>query len=355
MTRHPEPNPHDQAMHHWLTQHQHTLTHALDDLLDVEAGLREVLLHSHHDTATANLDTVLDTEAGLAAILPATPQTPLAPTHGPPHHHIDTAELLRTLTPAERLALRNHPNVKAAGQALVRALTSARDLDQVLDLASLYGRAVGLALDLAHDLARALDPSRALDHDLDRALTRARACARALARDRACELESALAREIARARNFVRDHARYLEIDRARSRARARFLALALARARDLDLALALALELARDGDLDFGLIFDIRTAEVGRAIGMALHQEPPALDKDSLDALLDDFTTADLSNANLTGIDLSGIRWSEHTTQWPSTNDIEDLKARSDETPPGSGTWVVRSGTTTIRNLAEW
>ncbi|MFI6334188.1 hypothetical protein [Streptomyces sp. NPDC050535] len=26
-----------------------------------------------------------------------------------------------------------------------------------------------------------------------------------------------------------------------------------------------------------------------------------------------------------------------------------------SDETPPGSGTWIVRSGTATIRDLVEW
>ncbi|WP_019064563.1 hypothetical protein [Streptomyces prunicolor] len=120
-----------------------------------------------------------------------------------------------------------------------------------------------------------------------------------------------------------------------------------LARARDIArvLALALALDTADARDL----IVEIRTAEVGRAIGLALRREPLVLDKNSLHTLLDDFTSTDL-----TGIDLSGVRWSEHTTQWPSAIDIEDLKARSDETPPGTGTWIVRSGTATIRDHAE-
>ncbi|MGW2785920.1 hypothetical protein ACWC3X_32500 [Streptomyces populi] len=62
-----------------------------------------------------------------------------------------------------------------------------------------------------------------------------------------------------------------------------------------------------------------------------------------------------DLSDVDLTGIDLSGVRWSEHTTQWPSVIDIEDLKARSDQAPPYNGIWIVRSGTATVRDLAEW
>ncbi|MEH0447716.1 MULTISPECIES: hypothetical protein [unclassified Streptomyces] len=68
----------------------------------------------------------------------------------------------------------------------------------------------------------------------------------------------------------------------------------------------------------------------------------------------MDDFTATDLSNADLTGIDLGGVYWSEHTTRWPPAINVEDLKARSKETPSGSGTWIVRSGTATIRDLAE-
>ncbi|MDX2936984.1 hypothetical protein [Streptomyces ipomoeae] len=72
----------------------------------------------------------------------------------------------------------------------------------------------------------------------------------------------------------------------------------------------------------------------------------------------MDDFTTADLRTAylrtvDLTGIDLSGVHWSQYTTQWPSAMDVEDLKTRSAETPPGSGIRVAQSGTATIRGFA--
>ncbi|MEU6236278.1 hypothetical protein [Kitasatospora sp. NPDC047058] len=37
-------------------------------------------------------------------------------------------------------------------------------------------------------------------------------------------------------------------------------------------------------------------------------------MDVETLYVLLDDFTQADLSTVDLTGIDLEGMRWSEHT-----------------------------------------
>lgn len=70
MTQHPE--PHDEAVNRLFDEHQRALTDGLDRFLDVEAGLREVLLQSHHDTAVDALENVLDVEAGLAAILPTT-------------------------------------------------------------------------------------------------------------------------------------------------------------------------------------------------------------------------------------------------------------------------------------------
>ncbi|MDO0914146.1 hypothetical protein QQM39_25930 [Streptomyces sp. DT2A-34] len=68
---------------------------------------------------------------------------------------------------------------------------------------------------------------------------------------------------------------------------------------------------------------------------------------------LLDDFTHDDLRDTDLRGIDFSGVHWSQRT-QWPPVVDVEALKARSDETPPGSGTWIIRSGTTTIRDFVD-
>lgn len=68
--------------------------------------------------------------------------------------------------------------------------------------------------------------------------------------------------------------------------------------------------------------------------------------------AFLDDFTTSDLRAADLSGLDLGGVRWSESGTRWPATVDVDDLKARSEQ--EGGGIRVVRSGTTTMRDLAE-
>ncbi|MEV5527743.1 hypothetical protein [Streptomyces prunicolor] len=380
MTRHFGPDDHDQAAQHWLTRHQHALTHALDDLLDTEAGLREILLHSHHDTAMDNLDTVLDTEAGLAAILPG-PQTPPVDAYDATPHDTGTAELLHALSPADRMTLRNDRDVRTAS----RALDCDRGIVQDRARGFVGDRALGLArdraLELAFDLHRALQIGLARDRDraqelfrardLDRASNYTRASAgnlvrildRVLARDFSNDLSRAItAQELVSARELDRAVERVigLEIELRGALGLARILDLGLALACALNrahaLGRALGLARTRDPDLDrtHAHIVELRTAEVGRAIGLALQREPLVLDKDSLHALLDDFTATDLSNTDLTGIDLSGVRWSEYTTRWPSAIDVEDLKARSDETPPGSGTWIVRSGTATIRDHAE-
>ncbi|MCX5235347.1 hypothetical protein [Streptomyces prunicolor] len=347
MTRQFGPDDHDQAAQHWLTRHQHALTNSLDDLLDTEAGLREILLHSHHDTATDNLDTVLDTEAGLAAILPG-PQTPPADTYDATYPRTDTAELLHALSPADRMTLRNNADVKTASHALDRFLDaeSALDLDLTRALARDLTRALTRAL--TRDIDLDLDLALARDVALDLALDLSRDLTREIAREIALALNHHLARAHARAHAHAHDRA--LDHDRAHSHAREIDIDIALARARDIARVLALDIDTAGARDL----IVEIRTAEVGRAIGLALHREPLLVDKDSLHTLLHDFTATDLSNTDLTGIDLSGVRWSEHTTQWPPAIDIEDLKARSEETPSGTGTWIVRSGTATIRDHAE-
>ncbi|PAZ10504.1 hypothetical protein CLM62_40900 [Streptomyces sp. SA15] len=66
MIRYPDHDPRDQAVEHWLRHHQSTLADALDDVLDTEAGLREILFPSRHDSSLDGLDAILDVEAGLA-------------------------------------------------------------------------------------------------------------------------------------------------------------------------------------------------------------------------------------------------------------------------------------------------
>ena len=396
MSRRPEPDAHDQVAHHWLTQHQHALTQTLDDLLDTEAGLREILFQSHHDAATDNLDTVLDTEAGLTAILPTPTTPPVLPTdtHATTHHHADATELLPALSPSERMALRNNPDVKTASRALDRAhdrpslRSDARNRAHalVVDLAQAQAQALDRALALAVTLDHGLDLNLNYDLEFVHALNHAHAIGHAPALARACDHAHALTRDRGRNhdrdRDLVRDLVRDLDLAHAADVAHHDDLVLDLVRARARALDLARAVDLARDSDsaarpldpdLDraalaeanrarahthvrgHGLIVEIRTAEVGRAIGLALRREPLTLDKGLLHTLLDDFTSTDLSNVHLTGIDLSGVHWSEHTTQWPPAVGVEALKTRSRETPPGSGTWVIlRPGTATTRDLAE-
>ncbi|MFI8194871.1 hypothetical protein ACIF8T_40330 [Streptomyces sp. NPDC085946] len=392
MTR-PGHDPHGQDAHRWLTRHQYNLIDGLDGLLDVEAGLREILIQSRHTTAVDDLDTVLDTEAGLAAILPPAAHVTSASTHD--HTSAtDLEELLRTLSPAERMALRNHPGVKEASYDLTSAFAHVRvfahdlDFDRNRARARALVRARNLVRDLARDLTRrldhdldltlaagltldrlsahALDRARGLARGLDRDLSRVRTRAhhRARARDVAHDLDLALASaadlthslDLTRARARAADLTRALDHAYDLDRILARDLNHSLTRTRDRDRVAGRALDRASAHDLERVrvVIFEVRTAEVRRAIGLALRREPPALDEDSLYTLLDDFTTANLSDTNLTSVDLSGVHWSEHNTQWPPTIDVENLKTRSDETPPGSGIWIVRSGTATIRNLAE-
>ncbi|MFF9346654.1 hypothetical protein [Streptomyces sp. NPDC014734] len=340
MTDYPTHDYDDQAVSNRLGQHQHTLDDSLDGVLDIEAGLREILIHSHHDTAVDALGTVLDTEAGLAGILPPTPRPQASGTH----RHPRAGNSLPALSPAERMTLREYPDVKAAQHALDRDHDS-----HVLSLASELARTCiddlysdsprELVLDRAHDRIRDLDRALAL------VLTRARILAPALAR----VLDLALGPTLDLVRDLDLDHVRDLGLDLDPTRildTRARVLAAALARAHNLARDLDLALDLA-------DAFIEIRTNEVCRAIGLALHREHPALDTASVRTLLDDFTHDDLRDTNLWGLDLSGVHWSQ-STQWPPVVDIEALKARSDETPPGSGIWIVRSGTATVRDLAD-
>ncbi|MGW8882102.1 hypothetical protein ACWGPC_56605, partial [Streptomyces mirabilis] len=135
MTDHHAADAHQQADRH--------LQQALDELLDVEAGLSEVLLHSRHDKAVDDLDVVLDTEAGLAAILPAAETEPVLPAGS-----VGAEEFLHGLSPEALLALRRHPAVRTTSDALACALGRAP--------APAPASGLDLAFDLILDVARAL-------------------------------------------------------------------------------------------------------------------------------------------------------------------------------------------------------
>ncbi|MFG2961579.1 hypothetical protein ACGF5O_48685 [Streptomyces sp. NPDC048291] len=355
---------------HWLVQQHHTLASALDELLDVKAGLREILIASRCGAAVDSLDTVLDIEGGLADILNTGPPPRPVVAHSSP----GVQDLLLTVSPADRIALRNSLSVRTASLGLDRALAFTRDLDEYLGIGGAAGvdntetlvrsHARRVALDLALALGR--DISAVVNHVSHPGLDQAHALARELVRSLGLTRDPYFGQTEAEA--CARDIANVDSLCHALERERAHRLARALDRARALRSLLEHILGLLgrgkvgefSDQDLTHHLdsarhmIVIIRIQEVCRAIGLALNCTPPALDLESLHTFLDDFTQADLRDADLKGTDLAGVHWSQHTTLWPPAVDINDLKTHSKETQAGSGVWIIRSGTATIQDVAE-
>ncbi|MFH8938873.1 hypothetical protein [Streptomyces griseosporeus] len=342
-----------------LHAHQHRLVEGLDDILDVTAGLQEVLLQSRYDAAVDDLGAVLDVEAGLRSVLPDGPPPPLpgasAAGRGP-----GAAEDARwSVTASDRWALRMNPQVATAYHAL------RSDADLARGLGSLPGLARGITLEITRALGQDLELARnstlvsyslrlhAPDLELERVLERARSLANTLA----LGLERGGNATYAQARDL--DRARALVTVLGRAGRHAGFvpgLPLILRRALDRAGDVARMLELADPaGGLPAPTVIGVRVAEVARAIGMVLGRRPPSFDSTSVHTFVNDFTTSDLRAVPLTGVDLDGVRWSETGTRWPAAVDVEELKARSEETPAHSGIWVVRSsGTAVMRDFAD-
>ncbi|MDT0450746.1 hypothetical protein [Streptomyces hesseae] len=326
MTAH-RPEPVDQ----WFDRHQRELAAVLDGVLDVEAGLREVLLQYRHETAVDALGAVLDVEGGLAAIVPvAAPPPP--PTR--PESVVPAAPASWPVDPVTRLTLRADPRVATAYEALNHTYFRTHKLDADLarvrellsehvpatryELVSALQYVLDLTLFFSHDLGRDIDSGDAHSSGSGRRLARA------------LKLTNDLVAALDRAIDYVK-----LPTGQERDMALARELSVALGRGRAL-----------------VPLLVELRAEELKKAIGVALNTEPPSLDSTAVRAFLDDFTTSDLRAAELVGVDLGGVRWSESGTRWPATVDVDDLKNRSED--KGGGIWVVRAGTATVRDLAE-
>lgn len=355
MTHLPEPGHRDdQAVDRFLAQCELRLTAYLDNVLDVEAGLREALLPSRHKAAVDRLGVILDVEAGLRAVLPpaaSSSSVPRRPAEGRP----DVDRFTWPVRASDRLSLRTNPHVTRAYRALTRDVAIAREhltRDHARDLD------LDLVRALAHDLDQAVslgvDTERNRDADLERGLERARSLNLAVTNDLERGTDRNHPHAIIRDLDRVRAMLRVLDRIRVRRRWESTSLGLVLDRAHSRTRDLELALErVGSHGRVLASTIVNIRVNEVVRAIGMVLDGEAPALDKDSVHAFINDFTAADLRAVALEGIDLAGVQWSESGTHWPPEVDVEELKSRSEETPPHSGVWVVRSGTATVRGFA--
>jgi hypothetical protein len=310
--------PHSpQLAEDWPASRHSGLLNDLSRHLDPDAGLRDIMLHAHHAALTSVLGRRLNTPAGFAAILPLTSGAASRRTPG----QSETAAAIAAADPAARVALRRDPVTLAVilSDLTVRTLTiadKANDRARALDLA----RDLVSELDLARDLVRNLD----LDLDLDHAHARALDLDLDLARD--LDLDLALDLAHARARDLVSDLARAVA------------LALTLARHRDLARDITHVRDLARDLAFIRHLgparhLARQTTLMVGDILGL---QQVEGLAAALLEGALDDFTHADLSLTDLTGRDLTGIRWSDQGTTWPPGIDTDELRARSQEIAPG-------------------
>lgn len=67
------------------------------------------------------------------------------------------------------------------------------------------------------------------------------------------------------------------------------------------------------------------------------------------LEQMLNDFTRADLRDVDLAGVPLDGVRWSEVTTRWPDRW-IEQIER--DSVPIGDGVFEIHYGTTTHTDM---
>ncbi|MEU4522922.1 hypothetical protein AB0F52_29940 [Amycolatopsis sp. NPDC024027] len=325
----------EHGLDHWLATAMASLDRALDDVLNLDSGLVDAKLPNLRDDLTRDLDQVLDLDAGLDDILPA--RRPPVPTAGPPAPQ-PTGDLAQTplgafagdftaLPAHERLAARAwlpvqelielHHAVRLVLRAedLIHNLADDRDLAHALTRDRDLAHARDLAHDLAYDLTRDHDLAHDLAYDLTRDLTFARDLAHALNRDRDLAHTLAQTRDLA----YARDLAHALTHDLAHTLDLADTLTHDLARARDR--AHAHALNRVRSLDRTSNLVVALYSAlrrEV-EIFGERHHAHDFDLEED-LGRLIEAATNvngADLSQLDLRGIPLLGLRWSE-ATQWP-------------------------------------
>jgi hypothetical protein len=278
------------------------------------------------------------------------------------------AAALGTADVAPRLRGRRHPVLRAAV------------------LSGFVVRAAELAAEI--DGGRQGNPDRplirALALDLSRGLDRARTCApgRQLGLDTIIGPGSVpvftlgQAGERSPAPALTRDYTTALRLARGlagaigeRILAPGLDLRLSLSRDDDLELARELAeglgADLTRVIGLAAGLPASLRTRErISRALDLACKRSR-ALDRVCvqgaadrlgilpaeglaealLDGAMDDFTSADLTYANLAGTDLTGVRWSLSGTTWPPGTNVKKLLARSEQAGPGGVLVITRRG----------
>ncbi|MFI1328239.1 hypothetical protein ACH4TI_33835 [Streptomyces rochei] len=284
----------------WWAKQNTEFDTGLADLLDLQAGLSEIWVERDQAQLESGLASVLDLSGGLAAILAGNVDSPgfLPKETAPAQRSQGPGPWFETVPVETRLAVRTSPLAHALhlSHAAVRSLVRARGLAQQEEARSLHEPQNG-------------GPNHRFDTDRMMAVN----CTRALLVD--CDAEALPSQAVLCAQDLL------CVLEYVEEHGHAHY-------------ALALEGALARAQDLLRAL-----TAEVVALLGLSESLHP---DYEALLSLLDDFIGADLRQANLTGVKLDGLWWSETTTSWPPYVDIELLKLDSVETAPGSGIYVI-------------
>ncbi|QUI29460.1 hypothetical protein H9W91_00020 [Streptomyces alfalfae] len=344
-----------------LHRHHADLVADLGSVLDVEAGLREVLLYADHAQQTATLGKVLDVEAGLAAIVPPLHRADLS-AEDPDlllYAEQEAPDTLFRVDPAVRMRLRRSHVVRR----WFGRLKAAEDLHS-------YVREIVVLTERVHYLLA--DDSRIIDFSpiLQTSLHLSRIAREVYAPSPDNNLEEALQRVPAITSSLEReisqasDAARSLEAVRILNRRNPKNtlhrkslrdfqqnLTAALGRAKTLSSELteraSTVLRFVLGNEHKYAIALQTCLARKTGAKNFPLLNAEQARD------FLDDFTYADLRSADLRGTDMTGVRWSIQT-RWPADLDVQDLRARSTEDPPGSGSFIVRSGTARMRACVQ-
>ncbi|MFJ2719791.1 hypothetical protein [Streptomyces sp. NPDC087437] len=338
---------HNMSLGAWSVASGECTSDELDELIDIEAGLTEILLQSRHDATIDDLDLLVDEDAGLGAILG---RCPAPRPDGLADRTIGTLqqENIPSITAVQRLTLRGTPEFASALAVLRKAHSLSEHLsaelkgviELELSLASLAGEILQRALPAeekdesfprAHPVERAIELLTVLNLSLKGVLSLV---------DRLVDYS-------------VRNHVVTIESPDV-----------AFSQLKTLRADLYALLDQIRLSDSPLNLEqlqvphFYIRSIgpEVMRFIRSALPAASgfPMNDAALQDALgfFDDFTSADLRSADLAHADLEGIRWSLAATNWPTEMDRDQLVGRSREISWGSGIYVVESGAV-LRNFA--
>lgn len=350
----------DGSVEEWLAENWSELTHELTKILNVEAGLSDVMIEAHGNSMSRDLDETLRVEAGLAEILLAEADSNQSIYRFTPSssERVEARRLLSALPPVQRLALRGHPAVSASiyaalikeAVALAEFLLVENTADRVVPRAAARSMALGLFRDV--ELADIRDISRAFN------LAHARFVAFALANsldqhsahvealELAHDLAADLALDISRAPNFspaqdlIRAMTYYLGL--SRKSAQANGPDRKSTHERDVKLVRDISRALARNLARKLAKSSLSGLTEAHESFGLVI-----------LEGVLDDFTQSDLSEVDLVGINLVGVFWTFAGTCWPASLDIEQLFANSLETTPGSGVYVVMPGMSPLRGRA--